>query len=85
MKKPTPADIKHSEALGEHFFDRATLRFFGQRMADFRTEWHDQSAGIVCIHAPMRMDGRAVGETVRYVDVSAPDWREVRKGDLQPA
>lgn len=34
---PTIAQIAaHNESAGGHYFDRATMRFFGQRRSDFR-------------------------------------------------
>ncbi len=39
MRKPTPAQIKrqYNEAGSGHFFDRDSMRFFGDRMSSFRT------------------------------------------------
>jgi hypothetical protein len=35
-KTPTIADIKWMVGPSSHFFDRATMKFFGQTMRDFR-------------------------------------------------
>lgn len=36
-RRPTIAEIaRHNEQAGGHYFDRGTLRFFGQRRGDFR-------------------------------------------------
>ena len=51
MKKPTLAQINQSEVLGEYFFSRKTLRFFGQKMSNFKTEWHDKEKGILRVYA----------------------------------
>ena len=77
MKKPTPSDIKYSEVLGEYFFTRSSMRFFGQTMSDFKTEWSDKEKAIIRIYAPSRMDGRIIGETERFIDVSSEAWKEV--------
>ena len=71
MRKPTPTQIKQSGVLGEHFFSRDTLKFFGQRMSSFSTDWECQDTGIVRLHAPM-IDhrGERIGTTERWVKVS---------------
>lgn len=70
MRKPTPSQIKQSGVLGEHFFSRDSLNFFGQRMSSFSTEWECRNSGIVRLHAPM-IDhrGDCVGTTERWVKV----------------
>ena len=77
MKKPTPSDIKYSEVLGKYFFTRSSMKFFGQTMSDFKTEWSDKEKLIVRLYAPMRMDGKTIGETERFIDVSNEAWKEV--------
>jgi len=54
MKKPTPKQIKESGVLGYYFFRRSTMRFHGQRMTDFKTEWACREQGIVRLYAPCR-------------------------------
>ena len=77
MRKPTPSEIKANGVLGERFFSRGTMRFFGQRMSDFKTEWHDLSRWTVRLYAPMYMGmgGKRCGTTERFIDVC--NWEEV--------
>lgn len=71
MQKPTITNIKQSGVLGEHFFSRDTLRFFGQTMSSFKTDWHDKDQGIVRVYAPMRdHTGQRMGTTERFVDIN---------------
>ena len=71
MKKPTVTNIKQSGVLGEHFFSRDTLRFFGQTMSSFKTDWHNKDQGIVRVYAPMRdHTGQRMGTTERFVDIN---------------
>ena len=71
MQKPTITNIKQSGVLGEHFFSRDTLRFFGQTMSSFKTDWHNKDKGIVRIYAPMRDHrGERMGTTERFVDIN---------------
>lgn len=70
MKKPTPAQIKQSGILGPHFFSASTLRFFGQNMASFRTQWHDRDSGVVKLSAPIYdFTGQRMGTTERYLQI----------------
>lgn len=79
MRKPTPSQIKQSGVLGEHFFSRDTLRFFGQSMRSFRTQWSDRDNGVVCLMAPMfDRDGTCMGTTRRFIQVNGNEYREVR-------
>lgn len=71
MRKPTPSEIKQSGVLGEHFFSRNTLRFFGQSMTTFKTEWACREEGIVRLYAPCYdFSGERTGITERWVKVS---------------
>ena len=71
MQKPTITNIKQSGVLGEYFFSRDTLRFFGQTMSSFKTDWHNKDKGIVRIYAPMRdHTGERMGTTERFVDIN---------------
>jgi len=72
MKKPTITQIKQSGVLGEYFFSRDTLRFFGQTMSSFKTDWQDKDNGIVRLYAPM-IDylGDNVGTTERFLQVES--------------
>ena len=76
MKKPTIFEIKQSGVLGEYFFSRDTLRFFGQTMASFKVDWHNKDDSIVRIYAPVRdYTGQRMGTTERFIDVV--NWIEV--------
>ena len=69
--KPTVYDIKQSLALGPHFFSRDTLRFFGQTLSSFKTEWHDKDQGILRLYAPIiDYRGDRMGTTERFLDVN---------------
>ena len=72
MQKPTITQIKQSGVLGEYFFSRETLRFFGQTMSSFKTDWQDKDNGIVRLYAPM-IDylGDNVGTTERFLQVES--------------
>ena len=70
MQKPTITQIKQSGVLGEYFFSRDTLRFFGQTMSSFKTDWHDINKGIIRLYAPV-IDhlGDEVDTTERFVQI----------------
>lgn len=73
MQKPTITNIKQSGVLGEHFFSRNTLRFFGQKMSSFKTDWHDKDKGILLLYAPIRdHTGTKIGITKRYLKIKSP-------------
>ena len=59
-------DIKTLSAkTSPHFFDRGTLKFFGQTMSIFKLK--KQSDGRTKISAPMRdHNGAWQGETIRF-------------------
>ena len=74
MQKPTISNIKQSGVLGEHFFSRDTLRFFGQTMSSFKTDWHNNDKGIVRLYAPMRdHTGQRIGTTERYLKIKSSE------------
>ena len=76
--KPTVQSIRESLALGSYFFSKDTLKFFGQTMRSFEVEWHDKDQGIIRLFAPIRSQGRIVGTTERFLDVSDPsNFKEV--------
>ncbi len=90
MKKPTVSQIKQSEVLGPHYFTRSTMAFFNQTMADFKTQWHDKALGIVRVFAPRGVftqrnplggNFTVSGVSERFVDISGPEWKQVRKGE----
>ena len=62
----TISEIKRrTEQSSPYFFDRKTLKFFNQKMKDFKTQ--KQPDGRIKIYAPMKdHSGKTVGETVRY-------------------
>jgi hypothetical protein len=79
MRKPTPTQIKESGVLGEYFFSRDTLRFFGQTMRSFRTQWLDRDNGVVCLMAPSYdHEGTYMGMTRRFIQVIGDQYEEVR-------
>lgn len=47
-----------------YFFTPKTLRFFGQTMKSFRIQ--KQKDGRYLIYAPICINGRNIGETIRY-------------------
>ena len=71
MQKPTITQIKQSGVLGKYFFNRDTLRFFGQTMSSFKTDWQDKDSGIVRLYAPMFIGGDNVGTTERFLQVES--------------
>jgi hypothetical protein len=76
--KPTVQSVRESLALGPYFFSKDTLKFFGQTMRSFEVEWHDKDQGIIRLFAPIRSQGRIVGTTERFLDVSNPsNFKEV--------
>lgn len=65
MKKPTIYDIARAVSESSpHFFDRKTLRFFGQTMRAFKVFVR---GGRIFIAAPIfdRFTGKRMGETAR--------------------
>ena len=76
MTKPTVNQIRESLALGPYFFSRDTLRFFGQTISSFKTEWHDSN--IVRIYAPMKdSSGDRIGTTERFIKIENDKLIEV--------
>jgi hypothetical protein len=41
----------HNQRSGGHYFDRSTLKFFGQRRSDFRVKTLDDGRIVVYAHA----------------------------------
>lgn len=64
--RTTISDIKRmTEETSPHFFDRKTMKFFGQRMSDFKVRKMED--GRIEISAPMRdSSGKIVGQTKRF-------------------
>ena len=77
---PSPQDIREAGILGAYFFSDDTLRFWGQTMRSFKTEWHDANKNIVRLFAPSYdRKGRKMHTTERLIDVSNwKQWKEVR-------
>jgi hypothetical protein len=61
----TISDIKRlTSVTAPHFFTRDTLKFFGQRMSDFKV--YKQKDGTYYVTAPMKDSrGRVMGNTER--------------------
>jgi len=75
MRKPTPQDIRETGALGGYFFSDDTLRYWGQTMRSFKTEWHNKEKNIVRLFAPSYdSKGTQMHTTSRLIDIS--DWQE---------
>lgn len=54
-----------SSITAPNYFDKKTLKFFGQRMSDFKVK--KQLDGRFLISAPMRnREGKVVGKSERY-------------------
>jgi len=68
MKTPTIVEIKQATRKNApHFFDRATLKFFGQTMHSFKVI--RSPGGRVFVFAPRYDDVRLMGYTFReYVE-----------------
>jgi len=65
MKRLTIYDIKRLTAeTSPKYFDRGTLKFFGQRMSDFKVSKCDD--GRYFISAPVRMHGKQVSTSERF-------------------
>lgn len=55
---------ERTEETQPYFFERKTLKFFGQTMKDFKV--YKQDDGRFLITAPIRSGGKIVGNTERY-------------------
>lgn len=74
----TISQIKAATAqTSPHFFDRKTLKFFGQTMASFKV--YKQANGTFKISAPMRMNGKVIGYTERIFDPTTNELNSVPK------
>lgn len=66
FRKFTIHDIKRlSDSVGRHFFDPQTLKFFGQRVKDFKVK---HIGSRVFIWAPRKPGGKPSGYTVAEFD-----------------
>ena len=72
MKRYTISEIKRASAeTSPHFFDRDTLRHFGQSMGSFKVR---HVGGRVFIMAPISHDGRACGVSFReFIPATSPE------------
>jgi len=71
-------EIKQRTAKSSpHFFSRDTLKFFGQRMKDFRVTKHD--AGKYLISAPSYWDGKLMGYTQRLFNPNTNELEEIKQ------
>jgi len=67
MKSPTIYDIKRLTAkTSPHYFDRKTMKAFGQTLRDFRVRKLD--GGKFLISAPMKYGGKVQGHSERIFD-----------------
>lgn len=74
-KKPTIYDVARlTSETSPYFFDKKTLKFFGQRMSSFKV--YKQDDGRYLITAPMINGGKQVGTTERYFN---PDTNELER------
>lgn len=70
MKTPTIFDIKNN--CDSHFFDRATLRGFGQKMSDFRV-YKTGDPTVFQTVAPRFYDRKPIGQSVHYWKLVGPN------------
>jgi hypothetical protein len=64
-RKPTIYDIARlTSETSPHFFSRETMKFFNQRMSDFKV--YKQDDGRYLITAPVIKGGKEVSRTKRY-------------------
>ena len=63
----------HNQRSGGHYFDRSTLKFFGQRRSDFRVKTLDDGRIITVVQSA---DTAFVpGQRVRALETDAGRWR----------
>jgi hypothetical protein len=80
VEKPTISDIKHETlSTSPYFFDRKTLSFFGQRMADFSIA--RISAHEFRISAPIR--GTFKTQTVRIYNAFTKELKQEQNNENQ--
>ena len=64
-KRLTIYEIKRAiNKTGSHFFDKETMRFFGQTLKDFKV--YKQKDGRYLITAPITSLGEVCGKTEHY-------------------
>lgn len=55
--------IKREAVNGEYYFSRETLKFFGQKLSDFKVRKIGQ--GVYFIYAPAKRGGRVIFYSMR--------------------
>jgi len=60
MKTPTIYDIKYLITNDSHYFDRSTMRFFGQTLKDFHVR--KSPSGRIFIYAPTKHNNYSIRE-----------------------
>jgi hypothetical protein len=66
MRKPNVYDIKRVQPEDSYYFERKTLKAFGQTMASFTIRW-DKVHQAWATYAPIfDREGQRVGESVAY-------------------
>lgn len=82
MKRYTISEIKRASAeTSPHFFDRDTLRHFGQSMGSFKVR---HVGGRVFIFAPVKYDGRQFSYTFREFIPETGELELIRVGNDWP-
>lgn len=78
-KRLTIADIKRLTAdTAPYFFTRETLKFFNQRMSDFKVS---KDGDLYYVWAPMRdHNGKQIGTTERWFNPSTNKLQMKREG-----
>lgn len=77
-KTPTVAEIAmHNAATGGHYFDKDTLRFFGQKRGDFRSRRLPDGRVIVFAYTHRRWNGLDFGGKPASLAVYDPTTGDV--------
>lgn len=78
--KWTKAGIRAAnERAGYYFFNRKTMRFFGQTMKDFKVI--NRKDGRVVVYAPLKYGGVTVGEFIPKTGNVRPLSDELRESE----
>ncbi len=87
-KAPTIHDIKHAQPSDCHFFDRASMRFFGQTMRSFSVSWNETHGTWQTTAGMWDRSGRFMGTSVHLWEVGTlrhigtPGVMEARKAGI---
>lgn len=73
MRKPTIYEIKREVSPYTHFFDRDTMRFFGQRLADFKVAFVETCGVSHCDIYRISCPDKCGNVTIRYYINGIPD------------